>query len=74
MTRTNWDGTPVDIAEIPVTTGGVLEVGENAGTVTVQHAGPRGGLAPLHRLAPDAAREMAAALSRYADTAEEATA
>ncbi len=36
MTRTHWDGTPLDIDEVPMLTSGVLEVGSRDGMVTVQ--------------------------------------
>lgn len=71
MTRLNWDGTPRDVAEVPLDGGGVYEIARDAGVVTIQRAGPRGGLGVVRRLTPEAADAMADALRQYASDARD---
>ena len=74
MTRTNWDGTPRDVAEVRARgLGGdpcTIEVGTHRDMVSYQKIGSRGGLSEMMTLTPDNAREMARALERYAEQLE----
>ena len=74
MSRTNWDGTPADVAEVRARKLGGdacgIEIGSHRDMVSYQAVGPRGGLSEMMTLTPDNAREMARALERYAEQAE----
>lgn len=72
MTRTDWDGTPLDVAEATIDGGGVYEISSDAGMVTIQRIGPLGGLGTIRFLTPDAADAMADALRHYASKARDA--
>ena len=74
--RTNWDGTPLDVAEIRARKhygdACSIEVGsQRNGTVSIQTVGPLGGLSPMTTLTPDNARKMAGALVHYANLTDE---